>query len=80
MDEIKKKLQEISDWADTEGRNAFIMVSEGCEQLTLTNTSIRNLAAMLAASMREEKCIARAVCVKLSLSTAHSLNLPPAAV
>lgn len=72
MDEIKKKLQEISDWADTEGRNAFIMVSEGCEQLTLTNTSIRNLAAMLAASMREEKCIARAVCEAIAKYSAQS--------
>ena len=72
MDEIKKKLQEISDWADTEGRNAVIMVSEGCEQLTLTNTSIRNLAAMLAASMREEKCIARAVCEAIAKYSAQS--------
>lgn len=79
MDEIKKKLQEISDWADVKDRNAFIMVSEGCEQLTLTNTSIRNLAAMLAASMREENVLL-GLCVKLLLSTAHSLNLPPAAV
>lgn len=72
MDEIKKKLQEISDWADTEGRNAFIMVSEGCEQLTLTNTSIRNLAAMLAASMREEKCIAQAVREAIAKCSAQS--------
>ena len=72
MDEIKKKLQEISDWADVKDRNAFIMVSEGCEQLTLTNTSIRNLAAMLAASMREEKCIARAVCEAIAKYSAQS--------
>ena len=72
MDEIKKKLQEISDWADTKGRNAFIMVSEGCEQVTLTNTSIHNLAAMLAASMREEKCIARAVCEAIAKCSTQS--------
>ena len=48
------------------------MVSEGCEQLTLTNTSIRNLAAMLAASMREEKCIARAVREAIAKYSAQS--------
>lgn len=29
----KKKLQEISDWADVKDRNAFIMVSEGCKSI-----------------------------------------------
>lgn len=48
------------------------MVSEGCEQLTLTNTSIRNLAAMLAASMREEKCIAQAVREAIAKCSAQS--------
>lgn len=72
MDEIKKKLQEISDWADAKDRNAFIMVGEGCEQLILTNTSIHNLAAMLAASMRKEKCIAQAVCEAIAKCSAQS--------
>lgn len=72
MDEIKKKLQEISEWADAEGRNAFIMVSEECEQATLTNISIHNLAVMLVASMREEKCIAKAVCEAIAIYCAQS--------
>lgn len=72
MDEIKKKLQEISDWADVKDRNAFIMVSEGCKQSTTINTSAHNLAAMLAAAMREEKCIAQAVCEAFAMCCAHS--------
>lgn len=72
MDEIKKKLQEISDWADAEGRNAFIVVSEGYEQATLVNTSIHNLAAMLALAMRKEKYIARAVCEAIAKYSAQS--------
>lgn len=72
MDEIKKKLQEISDWANVEDRSAFIMVSEGCNQLTMTNISVHNLAVMLAAAMREEKCIAQAVCEAFAMCCAHS--------
>lgn len=72
MDEIKKKLQEISDWANVEDHSAFIMVSEGCNQLTMTNISIHNLAAMLAASMRKEKCIAQAVCEAIAKCSAQS--------
>lgn len=72
MDEIKKKLQEISEWADAEGRNAFIMVSDECKQATTVNTSVHDLAVMLVASMREEKCIARAVCEAIAIYRAQS--------
>lgn len=72
MDEIKKKLQEIRNWADAKDRNAFIMVSEGREQLILTNTSIRNLTAMLAAAMCNEKYIAQAVREAIAKCSAQS--------
>ena len=67
MNEIEKKVKEIKEWADADGRSAFILLREGSEQLNVASTTQKDLISMFSSLMRDNKIIADALKVTLFL-------------
>lgn len=67
MDKIEKKVEEINNWADSNGRSVFAMTKEGSKQITIMNASVNELSIMLAVAMQQDKNIARSVVKALDL-------------
>ena len=57
MNEIKKKVKEIKEWADADGRSMFVLLKEHGKHISLANASRTDLTDMLLAAIKENAII-----------------------